>query len=185
MTIASIHVKNSITAISCLLALLYVMVTPAQASGIDPFLGNYEGSAEFDEDGTMVQRDMSVTIERTSDGFSVNWTSGTYKPDGRIKEKSYTIEFVPSEREDIYASAMQKNVFGKQVPLNPLKGEPFVWSKIVGDTMSVFSLFINEAGDYEMQEYHRRLAEGGLKLSFYRFRNGVAVRSIDTFLKRK
>ena len=109
----------------------------------------------------------------------------TYKPDGRTNEKSYTIEFVPSPREGIFGSAMQTNVFGKQIPMNPLKGEPFVWSRIVDDTLTVFSLFINEAGDYEMQEYHRTLAEGGLELEFRRFSNGLEVRSVLTFLERE
>lgn len=80
---------------------------------------------------------------------------------------------------------MQTNVFGKQIPLNPLKGEPFVWSRVVNDTLTVFSLFINEAGDYEMQEYHRTLAEGGLSLEFRRFQNGLKVRTVETFLARE
>jgi hypothetical protein len=159
--------------------------TVANAQSISPFLGTYSGSAELEENGTLTRRDMSVEITETDDGFSVSWTSGTYKPDGRIKEKSYTIEFVASDRDDIFASAMQTNVFGKQVPLDPLKGEPFVWSRIVNDTLTVFSLFINEGGDYEMQEYHRTLTDGGLNLDFNRFYDGVKVRAVNTFLKRE
>jgi hypothetical protein len=55
----------------------------------------------------------------------------------------------------------------------------------VKDTLTVFSLFINEAGDYEMQEYHRTLAEGGLALEFRRFQNGEKVRAVETFLARE
>ena len=80
---------------------------------------------------------------------------------------------------------MQTNVFGKQIPLNSLKGEPFVWSRIVKDTLSVFSLFSNEAGNYEMQKYHRTLAEGELDLEFRRFKNGEKVRAVETFLARE
>lgn len=167
-----------------LMSLMVLFATSAQADNVSPFIGSYSGSAEFDDGGELEHRDMSAEIAETDDGFSVSWTSVTYKPDGRTKEKSYTIEFVPSEREGIFASAMQTNVFGKQIPLNPLKGEPFVWSRIEDGTMSVFSLFIDEAGNYEMQEYHRTLAEGGLQLEFRRFQNGLAVRSIETFLDR-
>jgi hypothetical protein len=176
--------KHLAPAILSLAVVFSTLSTQAQAEIYTPFLGSYTGSAEFDEDGTMVRRDMSAAIAETSEGFSISWTSGTYKPDGRIKEKSYSIEFVPSERGGIYASAMKTNVFGKQIPLDPLKGEPFVWSRIENDTLSVFSLFINEAGQYEMQEYHRTLAEGGLDLEFKRFRNGLEVRGIQTFLAK-
>ncbi len=179
--------RLSLTAIAVTIIATLFTALPviAQAQSIAPFLGTYTGSAELEEAGTLTRRDMSVEINETDDGYSVSWTSGTYKPDGRIKEKSYTIEFVASERQDIYASAMQTNVFGKQVPLDPLKGEPFVWSRIVGDTLSVFSLFINEGGDYEMQEYHRTLTEGGLDLDFSRFYDGVKVRAVKTFLERE
>ena len=168
-----------------LMAVVATLPNTAQAESITPFIGSFTGSAEFDENGTNVRRDMSAQIAGTDEGFSISWTSATYKPDGRIKEKSYDIEFVSSARDGIYASAMQTNVFGKQIPLNPLKGEPFVWARIVNDTLTVFSIFINEAGDYEMQEYHRTLAADGLDLEFQRFQNGKEVRTIETFLARE
>lgn len=156
-----------------------------QAQSIAPFVGHFQGSAEFDEGGQTRHRDMSAVIEETRDGFSVGWTSVTYKADGRTKEKSYTINFVPSQRDNIFASAMKTNVFGKQVPLDPLQGEPFVWARLEGTVLTVFSLFINEAGDYEMQEYHRTLEDGGLHLEFRRLRNGVEERVIRTYLERQ
>ena len=183
--ITSFKMKNLAAILVSIMSLFVTLPNAAQADNITPFLGAYTGSADFDENGTSVHRDMSAKIAETDDGFSISWTSATYKPDGRIKEKSYTIEFVPSARYGIYSSAMQTNVFGKQIPLNPLKGEPFVWSRIVGDTLTVFSLFINEAGNYEMQEYHRTLTEGGLDLEFRRFQNGEKVRAVETFLKRE
>lgn len=158
---------------------------PSLAAGIDAFVGSYSGTAEFIENGEQKRRDMSTVIEKTDDGFSVHWTSVSYKSDGRVKEKSYTIEFVSSQRDNIFASAMKTNVFGKQVPLDPLKGEPFVWARLEGADLTVFSLFINEAGDYEMQEYHRTLADGGLELEFKRVRNGAEERAVRTFLTRE
>ena len=185
MSLTSFKIRHIVPAFVYIMALISTLPSVAQADTITPFLGSYTGTADFDENGTSVRRDMSAQIAETKEGFSISWTSATYKPDGRVKEKSYTIEFVPSERDGIYSSAMQTNVFGKQIPLNPLKGEPFVWSRIVKDTLSVFSLFINEAGDYEMQEYHRTLAEGGLSLEFRRFQNGLKVRTVETFLARE
>ncbi|MEM6303859.1 MAG: hypothetical protein AAF744_04015 [Pseudomonadota bacterium] len=167
------------------LILLACCAIAAQAATLSDFLGSYEGSAEFEIDGKMERRDMSATIAAKDDGFEVSWRSVIYKADGRIKDTSYTIDFLPSGRDGIYASAMKTNVFGKAEPLDPLKGEPFVWARFEGDTLTVFSLFINEVGGYEMQEYHRTLAEGGLELLFRRLNNGTPQREIRTFLARK
>ena len=51
--------------------------------------------------------------------------------------------------------------------------------------MTVYSLFIDDNGGYEMQQFDRTLAEGGLSLSFSRFRNGTKSRSVETFLERQ
>ena len=154
------------------------------AAGLERFEGTFVGTAEFTDDGKVQQRDMSTTIDVDKNGFVLSWTSVTYKADGRTKEKTYEIEFVPSTRENIYQSAMKTNLFGKATPLDPLDGEPFVWARFEGDTFTVFSLFINEIGDYEVQEFHRTLVDEGLDLLFRRVHNGKLEREIMTLLKR-
>jgi len=157
---------------------------PLLAATIDQFEGSYEGSAEFEYEGEVQRRDMSTEIAITKDGFTVSWTSVSYKTDGRTKAKTYTIEFVPSGRDDIYKSAMTKNLFGKDTPLNPLAGEPFVWARLEDETLTVFSLYIDEFGEYEVQEFHRTLIEGGLDLLFRRVDSMAIVKEIQTVLRR-
>ncbi|MFK7881882.1 hypothetical protein [Roseobacter sp.] len=153
---------------------------------ISRFVGSYEGSAAVTSaDGSQRQRDMNVEIFETDDGFKVNWTSTTYRPDGSSKAKSYSIEFVPSDRGDVYASAMKRNVFGHDVQLDPMKGEPYVWSRIDGETLSVYSLFVAEDGGYEIQQFNRTLADGGLKLEYQSVRNGEIQRTVSTFLRKE
>jgi hypothetical protein len=166
------------------LAISLLLPFGARAGAIDAFVGSYEGTAEFEFNNKIERRDMSTTIEAGDDGFIVGWTSVSYRSDGRTKTKSYTIEFSPSERDHIYKSAMKKNLFGKATPLDPLRGEPFVWARFEGETLSVFSLFINEVGGYEVQEFHRSLAPGGLDLVFQRVHNGERQKEIRTLLKR-
>ncbi|MBE1282171.1 MAG: hypothetical protein GJ676_02560 [Rhodobacteraceae bacterium] len=164
---------------------LLLSVQSAQAE-IEPFIGEYTGSAEIVyADGTKKPRDMSVKISESKDGFTVEWVSTSYKSDGRQKSKSYSIDFLPSAREGIYSAAMTRNVFGHAVPLDPMKGEPFVWGRITGDTLTVFSLFLDENGDYELQQFDRTLVEGGLMLDFVVFRDGAALRSLSTLLERQ
>ncbi|MES0861308.1 hypothetical protein ABLN87_03005 [Ruegeria sp. SCPT10] len=158
----------------------------AHAANIEPFVGDYIGSANVvDADGTSTPRDMSVSIHDTKNGFNVSWKTITYKADGRVKEQKFSIDFQTSDRPDVFSAAMKRNVFGHEVPLDPMQGEPFVWGRIEGDTLTVFSLFIDESGGYELQQYDRTLAEGGLNLSFSRFIDGEKSRSVETFLKKQ
>ncbi|MCG7518381.1 hypothetical protein [Ruegeria sp. Ofav3-42] len=158
----------------------------AHAGDIKPFVGDYVGSANVvDDDGRETPRDMSVSIHEISDGFNVSWKTTTYKEDGRVKEQSFSIDFKQSDRSDVYSAAMRRNVFGHEVPLDPMQGEPFVWGRIEGKTLTVFSLFIDESGGYELQQFDRTLADGGLNLSFSRFRNGIKSRSVETFLEKQ
>jgi hypothetical protein len=163
---------------------LLALPLPGLAAGVEQFFGTFEGNAKEIVQEEARERDMSVTIAPTDKGFSISWTSVTYKSDGTSREKTYTINFAPSQRDNIYGSAMQTNIFGKQTPLDPLKGEPFVWARLEGETLSVFSMFITEEGAYEIQEYHRSLVEGGLDLMFRRVKQGHAVREVNAFLKR-
>mgnify|MGYP001812203310 FL=1 len=156
----------------------------AQAQ-IERFVGSYEGTAEVaTADGGTQMRDMSVKIEETKQGFIVNWSTITYRKDGRAKEKSNSIEFVPSDRAEVFASAMKRNVFGHDVQLDPMKGEPYVWSRFDGDTLRVYSLFVAEDGGYEIQQFDRTVVEGGLNLDYKSVRNGQIQKTVSTFLKR-
>lgn len=175
----------STTILAAIASVAILIPSVSRANPIERFFGSYSGVAEFALDGETEPRDLSTVIAPTNKGFEVTWTSVIYREDGRRTEKSYTIEFLPSDRANIYGSAMKSNVFGKQVPLDPLKGEPFVWSRIEGATLSVFSLFIEESGEYVMQEYHRSLSEGGLDLRFLSQSSGVQIRTIEAFLLRE
>ena len=177
--------KNLLIKLRYLCAVLLLAFPVATlAAQIDRFEGEYVGEAEFTFEGKVQRRDMSTQIEAIKGGFILSWSSVSYKDDGRTKEKTYTIEFTPSVRDNIYKSAMKKNLFGKATPLDPLQGEPFVWARFEGDTLSVFSLFIDEIGEYEVQEFHRTLVDTGLDLVFKRVRNGVPLKEIRTLLKR-
>ena len=156
----------------------------ASAAEFSQFIGSYSGSAQVAGDDGTDQRDMSVVIKALDEGFQVNWKSISRKLDGRIKEKEYAINFLPTRRDGIYSSAMGVNLFGNPVPLDPMKGDPYVWGRISGDTLTVFSLLIDQSGGYEMQEYNRTLTDGGLDLEYQRIRNGEKLKSINVFLEK-
>ena len=153
---------------------------------IGAFVGSFTGSSEMQRtDGSNEMRGLSVRISENRKSFNVEWTTIAYKSDGRTKETSYDIEFIDSDRAGVIAAAQKKNVFGHEVQLDPMKGEPYVWARIVENTLTVYSLFVADDGGYEIQQFDRTLAEGGLYLEFHRLRNGVEQAKISAFLKRE
>ena len=134
---------------------LALLLAGAAAAQVARFVGDYAGSAEVEIwDGSTARRDMSVSITETRDGFNVKWSSTTYRGD-KGKEKAYSVNFVPTDRDSVFAAAMARDVFGHEKPLDPMKGEPYVWARIKGDTLSVYSLFVADDGSFELQQFDR------------------------------
>ena len=177
--------------------LLLVGLVASWASGfvvadgrpIEAFYGQYIGHASSNisrqsNNNVMIKRDLSVTIGPTAKkGFFIGWTTVSHKSSG-INRKDYQINFRSSDRDNIYASAMKTNVFGGQVSLDPMQGDPFVWARIKGDTLTVHMLLITEDGGYEMQIYNRTLNAQGLLLEYRLLRTGEQLRQIRTQLVR-
>ena len=165
---------------------IVTMATSAQAD-ISRFAGRYTGSAEIvGVDGARTPRDMSVDIFTTSKGgFAVEWDSVSHRADGSRKTKSYQIEFRPADREGVYSAAMRRDVFGNAVQLDPMKGEPFVWARLAGDTLTVYSMTVDEGGGYDMQQFDRTLTEGGLDLRFHNIRKNPAASRLFSNASRR
>ncbi len=157
---------------------------PAAERSIKNFFGTYVGRSISNVGEGLSQRDLNVVIKKHKNGFTLDWTTVTRKADGKVKSKSYSINFRATQRSGIYASAMRNNVFGGAEPLDPLKGDPYVWAGIKGDTLTVHALLITDDGGYEMQVYERTLTEEGLSLKFSRNRDGVPLRRITGTLKK-
>lgn len=151
----------------------------AASQPIEAFYGQYVGRGTSDAE---IKRDLSVTIGPTaSGGFFVDWATVSHKPKG-LSRKDYQIKFLPSRRKNIYSSAMQTNVFGGQISLDPLKGDPYVWARIKDATLTVHSMTITADGGYEVQIYNRTLNDQGLWLEYQRLSSGEPLRQISTQL---
>ena len=173
---------------------LFVVATlwalaPGQASAGEPsfeaFFGSYVGRSVASAEGDTAPRDLSVHIEESGDGFKVDWATVRQLADGSTRRRALSIVFQPTKRSGIYGSAMRSDKFGHRVPLDPLKGDPYVWAKIQGRTLTVYALVITEEGGYEMQVYERTLTESGLDLRFARVRNGLRLKLITGTLTRQ
>jgi len=163
------------------------VVTSASAAASDwkAFVGTYSGTANAQTSSGSQSRDMAVSISEIDDGFRVEWDTSRLKPTGKIKRNSYSIDFAPSDRAGIYASRMAPGLFGGRKPLDPLKGEPYVWARIEGKTMTVYAMLIDSTGNYEMQVYERTLVADGLDLHFTRYRRSQVLSEVRAVLTRK
>jgi hypothetical protein len=172
----------------CVLVIVGSVCAAAEDAAIEPFLGRYEGRAIVgDGDGETSSRDLDVIIERAGDQpgqFRITWSTITRHAEDKPKRKSYSILFKPTHRPGIFASAMRMNMFGNPVPLDPLKGDPYVWCRIAGRTLTVYALNITDDGGYDLQVYDRTLRDGGLDLTFTRHDEGEAPVVVKAVLDR-
>ena len=168
------------------LALLAMAMAAAGAAerSIDAFYGEYVGRTVSGDGAGLEERDINVAIKPVKRGFTVSWTTVTHRPEGGSRRKSHTIEFRRSNRDNIFQSSMRKDVFGQESPNDPMRGDPYVWARIKGDTLSVYALIVTDDGSYDMQAYHRTLTRDGMTLRFARTVEGAEKKTITGELKR-
>ena len=168
-------------------ALFFVLaggVAAAADRPLEDFYGEYVGRSVSGNGKDLETRDLNVTIAAVKRGFNVSWATISSRAGGELKRKSYSIEFRRTNRDNIYQSAMRLDVFGNESPNNPMKGDPYVWARISGDTLSVYALIVTDSGSYDMQAYHRTLTPDGMTLRFARTVEGEEKKVIDGELKR-
>jgi hypothetical protein len=185
---------SAYTAVAWIIVVFALVLAGGSASGsaaaqadfadISRFFGSYQGQADprSHQDGAAL--DLAVRIGPISGGFNVTWSTKLLTSAGESKAKTYSIDFRPSGRPNVFASQMRTDMFGQLRPMDPFKGEPLVWARISGDTMTVFALHILDSGSYEMQVYERTLAGDGLDLVFHRYGEGGTMREMRAHLRR-
>lgn len=153
-------------------------------SNFENFFGRYVGAIMSDTSDKSKTRSSEVTIKAYQEGFNITWNTVSQRESGKIKKSSFSINFRPSKQADIYGSAMSKDMFGHEKPLDPLNGDPYVWAFIDGDTITVNSLLVSENGGYEIQTYERTLVDGGMALVFSRVQNGKIMKQFRGQMKK-
>ena len=169
-----------------LLVMAGSLAAPAySAAPIDPFVGAFAGEAKVEAGNGIQIRKVSVTIEKSGRGFSVDWTTRIPKAGGKRKTKRFKIQFNPAKQGTLYAAGMRRNMFGKLVPLDPLQGDPYMWAAIRASTLYVYGMHVTEDGGYEFQVYERTVKGDDMTVVFKRFRDGKTLKDITAHLKRE
>ena len=166
-------------------AVLGAASLPCDASDYDLFVGEFSGMfIPVDTEKGHV-RDLGVSIRPIDHGINISWETTTFD-EGHSKTKSYTIDFLETERKNVLKSAQKKNLFGGRDPLDPMKGEPYAWARIRDRTLSVYVMLITDDGGYEIQTYNRTIKpDGDLTTQYSRIKNGELKVSLTATLNRQ
>ena len=154
-------------------------------SDFQPFIGEFTGQVVFAGPAGLAKRDLEVSIRRERGGFSLKWTTISQRASGKLKRAKYFTAFAPAKRPGFYAATDRINRLGARIPINPLAGDPQVWAKISGQTMTVYAVLITDDGKHEVQTYERTLVPGGMELKFNRVRDGKPLKTISAKLQSK
>lgn len=153
-------------------------------TSFERFFGSYRGESMSIPEGEVAKRNISVAIKPAKNGFVVDWEAEISKVGDRSKQKGLSITLIPTKRKNIYRSAMRRDVFGHVAPMNPLKGDPLIWAKTAGDTLTVYVIRVTESGAQDLRIYRRSLIPQGMESEFVRFHDSEPIKRIRSTLKR-
>jgi hypothetical protein len=162
-----------------LLGVLWPAMVRAETLEPSAFFGTFQGMSIGENAEGLAPRDLQVTIEPLGQGFTITWETVSRGTGTSSSAKVYAIDFEPTPRAGIFTSKVRLDKFGNRVPLDPMRGEPYSWARIAGRTLTVYALLIVDDGSYEMQIYDRTRTADGLDLTFRRYAEGQAIRTVE------
>ncbi len=142
----------------------------------DAFFGKWSGDAvaETPPGGFYgySSRDLDIVIGPKGNGFNVSWTTVMYLEDAagnpETRRRSASIDFVPTQKKSIF----------RGVGLSDPMAGGYVWARIEGQTLRVYSMRVDNKGRYNVQIYDRTLTGSGMELYFQRIQEGQPFRVV-------
>lgn len=147
----------------------------AQDAALEDFAGSWRGAevqVGGDASGLMLEADdLDVQIDSEGSGFRISWTGLAREDGGALAPQASEAGFVPTERPGVYAfepsgSSLLSRLFADPATGNPLAGETLLWARLAGDTLTVYSLAVDDRGGFELGRYARTLRDGGLDVQY-------------------
>ena len=148
--------------------------SPAFGQGALPesFYGDWQGEELTVEEGStalnVTAKDLSVRIELDDGGFRMSWTALSREgSDGTLARDPVEARFEPTDRPGVFAfdseqSSLLLGLFGDPSTSNPLEGEPLLWARLDGETLSVYGLTVNADGGFDLYQHVRALTNDGM-----------------------
>jgi hypothetical protein len=158
------------------LVLIGVILAAGPAFGQDSlpssFYGDWQGEELTVEDGSngleVTAEDLGVRIESDGSGFRMHWRAlSRERAGGALTRREVEARFEPAGRPGVFAfdpgqSSLLLRLFGNPSTNNPLEGEPLLWARLDGETLSVYGLAINAEGGFDLYQHVRTLTGEGM-----------------------
>ena len=148
--------------------------SPAFGQGGLPesFHGDWQGKELTVDDGSAdleaTAEDLSVRIAPDGSGFRMHWTALSRDGSGGpLARHPVEARFAPADRPGVFVfdseqSSLLLRLFGDPATSNPLEGEPLLWARLDGETLSVYGLAINPDGSFDLYQHVRTLTSEGM-----------------------
>jgi hypothetical protein len=155
----------------------------ASASGaaadatMQDFSGDWRGvelrTSGNDKELQFTPEDLDVQIRGDDDGFHMTWTGFSRRDGGELTRQKTEASFTPTDRPGVYAfdpgaPSLLSRLFADPATGNPLKGETLLWARLVGPTLTVYSLAIGTDGGFDLDRYARTLTDEGMTIRYTR-----------------
>lgn len=148
------------------------------------FIGEYKGEAVSVVEGEVAPRNLGVAVRAADPGFVLTWSTTIFRQ-GKVKERTYVVRFMPSKNDPkVFVADMVQDENGAWQPAEPVNRYPFAWAQFTGDTMTVYATLVLDEGGHETQVYDRTLTADGMKIAFSRVRDGKASKVMNGTLKK-
>lgn len=160
--------------------LLGVLAAPAvRAAKLSDFYGYWVGTGvaetEVGEDSARQQRDLEVILREHPRGFQLCWATVRRTSGRPARETLSMFLFEPTDEGSWRAFFTGESSAVRHT----------AWAVIKGDTLTVSSHVVDEAGNSELQVYNRTLRKGAMELLFARFTNDELQRTVQGNLRRR
>ncbi|HSA80381.1 MAG TPA: hypothetical protein VLE23_06130 [Geminicoccaceae bacterium] len=164
--------------VAVLVGLLLAAASGAAADvTIQDFSGDWRGAelrTSGDDKGLQfTPEDLDVQIRGNGDGFHMTWTGFSRQDGGELTRQKTEASFTPTDRPGVYAFdpggvSLLSRLFADPATGNPLTGETLLWARLVGPTLTVYSLAIDSHGGFDLERYARTLTDEGMTVRYTR-----------------
>ena len=159
---------------------------------LEAFYGTYVGVAKEIPTiaGTEVaQRDIELMVKpfRKKRGFDMRWVTVIYKnsrTDLSVKRREAHAQFIPSYIPSLYEPFHKKNPFKITKKLDLLLGDQLKWARLSGKHLTIYTLQVNDEGEYILKSYHRELTPTGSIVEFKSFTDGSQSKEVTGILTK-
>lgn len=160
------------------LAAIVVLMAPCMVRAeakIGDFFGDWRGVevtvADAEPALELTPADLDTTIAPEGRGFAIRSFALTREADGGVVTRRMDATFAPTETPGVFAfdpgrRSLLSSLFADPAVGNPLEGDTLAWARLEGNALHVYSLAIDTAGGYALEQSTGRLTDDGMIMRY-------------------